>query len=140
MQHIIEYYLRHSSKSFPRILICFLHFVRLFSAKLALKASKRHLSSGKKKAHKHKLFSPIVLGTGPGMFRDNPGLSLGQTHFVPGITQFFSFLYAMEAQFVPGTNPVCSRDKLAMSLRQSRGRRAAEKVDLLKVYVLFRSL
>ena len=44
------------------------------------------LISGKKKAHKHELFGPVALGT-------TPGLSQGQT------------------RFVPGTNPLCPRDK-----------------------------
>ena len=54
--------------------------------------------------HKHKLFGPLALGTTPGMSQDKPGLSLGQTHFVQ--SQVFSLFYTMEAQFVPGTNPV----------------------------------
>ena len=63
--------------------------------------------SGKKKAHKHKLLCPVGLGTTPGLSRGHhrvcpwdkpgfspyftqwtspisPGLSLGQTRFVPG--------------------------------------------------------
>ena len=47
--------------------------------------------SGKKKAHKHKLFCPVGLGTTPGFLLIlhsgspiSPGLSLGQTRFVPG--------------------------------------------------------
>ena len=46
--------------------------------------------SGKKKAHKHKVFGPVALGT-------TPGLSQGQTGFVPG------------------TNPLCPRDKPGFS-------------------------
>ena len=45
----------------------------------------------KKKAHKHKLFCPVGLGTAPGILLIlhsgspiSPGLSLGQTQFVPG--------------------------------------------------------
>ena len=53
--------------------------------------------SGKKKAHQHKLFGPVGCGT-------TPGLSQGQTHV-------FSLSYTLEAQFVPGTNWVCPRDK-----------------------------
>ena len=75
-------------------------------------------NSGKKKAHKHKLFGPVALGTPanvPGTNRvcprdkprfvpgTNPGLSQGQT-------QVFSLLYTVEAQFVPGTNLVCPGD------------------------------
>ena len=40
----------------------------------------------KQRAHKHKLLGPVAIGT-------TPGLSLGQT------------------RFVPGTNPLCPRDK-----------------------------
>ena len=63
----------------------------------------RCLFSGKKKAHKHKLFGPVALGT-------TPGLSLGPTHFVPGTNPGFLLIYTMEAQFVPGTHPVCPWD------------------------------
>ena len=52
--------------------------------------------SGKKQAHKHRFFGPVALGT-------TPGLSQGQT-------QVFSLFYTMEAQFVPGTDPVCPWD------------------------------
>ena len=76
-------------------------------------------TSGKRKAHKHKLFGPVALGT-------TPGLSQGQTQFVPGTnpvcpwdkpglslgqTEVFSLLYTVDAQFVPGTNLACSWDK-----------------------------
>ena len=86
--------------------------------------------SGKKKARKHKLFGPVALGT-------TPGLSLGQTQFVPGtnpgcpgdkprfspyFTQWKPSLSLGQARFVPGTN---------------RWRMAAEKVYVLKVYVPF---
>ena len=53
---------------------------KLWSANCELRGS------GKEKAHKHKLCSPVALGT-------TPGLSQGQTGFVPG------------------TNPLCPRDK-----------------------------
>ena len=60
------------------------------------------------KAHKHKRFDPVALGT-------TPGLSLGQAQFVPGThpgcPRVFSLFYTVEAQFVLGTNPVCPRDK-----------------------------
>ena len=92
--------------------------------------------SGKKKAHKHKLFCPVGLGTTPGLSRgfhwvcpwDKPGENLGQTRV------FSLFLHSGSPDFtgfVPGTNPVCSAG-------QSRGRRAAQKVYLIKtVYVPF---
>ena len=86
--------------------------------------------SGKKKAHKHKLFGPVALGT-------TPGLSLGQTRFVPGtnpgcprdkprfssyFTQWKPSLSLGQARFVPGTNPVCPWDKpVANGGRRSLG-------------------
>ena len=48
--------------------------------------------SGKKRAHKHKLFGLAAVGT-------TPGMSQGQA-------QILSLLYTMEAQFGPWTNPV----------------------------------
>ena len=65
------------------------------------------VSQAKKKAHKHKLFGPVAPGTTTGLSQgqtDKPGLSLGQT-------RVFSLFYTVEAQFVPGTNPVCPWDK-----------------------------
>ena len=61
-----------------------------------------------------------------------PGLSLGQTHFVPGQAQVLSL-------FLHNGSP---RGKPRLSLGQSRprdsqGRRAAEKVYVFKVYVPF---
>ena len=57
----------------------------------------KHLVSGKKKAHKHKLFGPVALGTIPGM-------SLGQN-------QGFLLLFSLRKPgIVPGTNPVCFWD------------------------------
>ena len=43
----------------------------------AKNSEEKRLFSGKKKAHKHKRFGPVALGTAP-------GLSLGQTQLVPG--------------------------------------------------------
>ena len=74
--------------------------------------------SGKKKAHKRKLFGPVALGT-------TPGMSQRQTEFVPR----FPLIY--------NASPVCPWDKPSLSLGQSQGRRAAEKVYVLKVYVPF---
>ena len=89
--------------------------------------------SGKKKAHKHKLFCPV----GPCF---SPDLSQGQTQFVPGTnplknreTQEFSLFYTVEARF----HRVCPWDKPSLSQGQSRGRRAAQKVYVKKVYVPF---
>ena len=64
--------------------------------------------SGKEKAHKHKLFGPVGLKANPG------------------------FLLILHSE-----NRGCPRDKPCLSLGQTRGRRAAEKVHVLKVYVLF---
>ena len=90
--------------------------------------------TGKKKAHKHKCFCPVGLGTTPGLSRgfhrvcpwDKPRFSPCSTQWKPDFTGF-----------VPGTNPVCPWDKPGLSLGQSRGRRAAQKVYVKKVYVLF---
>ena len=74
--------------------------------------------------HKHKLFGPVGFGT-------TPGLSQGQTGFVPatnpGQTHVFSLFYTVEAQFVPGTNPVCPRDKPSLSQGQTGGKGQQKK-------------
>ena len=83
--------------------------------------------SGKKKARKHKLFCPVALGF-------SPGLSRGQTRFVPGTNpvktwdkpRVFSLFYTVEA-----------RQTRVLSLGQTRGRRAAQKVYVKKDYVPF---
>ena len=89
--------------------------------------------SGKKKAHKHKLFCPV----GPSFHRicprDKPGLSLGQIRWKLGETQEFSLFYTVEARF----HRICPWDKPGLSLGQSRWRRAAQKVYVKKVYVPF---
>ena len=90
--------------------------------------------SGKRKAHKHKLFCPVGLGT-------NPGLSWGFHRVCPwdksgenlGQTRVSSLFYTVEARF----HRVCPWDKPGLSLGQSRGRRAAQKVYVKKVYVPF---
>ena len=79
--------------------------------------------SGKEKAHKHKLFGPVALGTPRECPRDKVGLSQGQT-------QVFSLLYTVDAQFVPGT-------QTRFVPGTFRGRRAEERVYVLKVYVPF---
>ena len=60
----------------------------------------------KKKAHNHKLFGPVGLGT-------TPDLSQGQT-------QVFSFFHTLEARSVPGTNPVCPWDKPGVEGRHTK--------------------
>ena len=66
---------------------------------------------GKKKAQKHKLLGPVGLGM-------TPALTQGQT------------------SFVPGTNPVCFLI-LHSGSPANRGRRAAETIYALRVYVPF---
>ena len=84
--------------------------------------------SGKKKAHKHKLFGPVALGTTPGLSPGaNWGLSLG---FVPGKNPGLLLI-------LHTGSPVCLRDEPSLSLGQFRGRRVAEKVYVSKVYVPF---
>ena len=58
--------------------------------------------------------------------RDKVGLSQGQT-------QVFSLLYTVEAQFVPGTNPVCNGD-----IPGTKGGR--KSLCVKKFMCLFRSL
>ena len=117
-----------------------------------------HGGSGKKNAHKHKLFGPVALGTTPGLSQKNPHVRKirvrnsgpemaapilwaprisafflqenlmsikflvffgggvwfggGKCRFYfygrvsQGQTQVFALFYTMEAQLVPGTNPV----------------------------------
>ena len=85
--------------------------------------------SGKKKAHEHKFFRPVGLGTTPGLSRgfhrvcpwDKPGENLGQTQVSPYFTQW--------KPSAPG-----------LSQGQTRGRRAAQKVYVKKIMCLFRSL
>ena len=90
-------------------------------------------NSGKKKAHKHKLFCPV----GPSFHRicprDKPSLSLDKSGEKQGQTQEFSLFYTVEARF----HRVCPWDKPGLSQGQSRGRRAAQKVYVKKVYVPF---
>ena len=94
-------------------------------------------TSGKKKAHKHKLFGPVALGTPPECPRDKPGLSPGQSGFVPGTNPGFLLI-------LHSGSPVCPWDIPSLSLGHSqfvpgtfRGRRAADRVYVLKVYVPF---
>ena len=94
------------------------------------RAGKCPKKSGKKKAHKHKLFGPVALGTPRECPRDKPGLSPGQSGFVPGTNPGFSSYFTQrkpglslgQTRFVPGT---------------FRGRRAADRVYVFKVYVPF---
>ena len=93
------------------------------------------LNSGKKKAHKHKLFcgtrwssdfTGFVPGTNPVCHWDKSGEKLGQA-------QDFSLFYTVEARF----HQVCPWHKPGLSLGQSRGRRSAQKVYVKKLYVPF---
>ena len=78
------------------------------------------LQSGKKRAHKHRLFCPGGLGT-------TPGLSLG----FPGTNPVKTWDKSGEARF----HRACPWDKPGLSLGQSPGRRAVQKVYVKKVYV-----
>ena len=75
--------------------------------------SNRDGCSGKKKAHKHKLFGPVGLGT-------TPGLSQKQTRFVPGTNPGFPLI-------LHSGNWVCPREKPGLSLGKTLDRRATEK-------------
>ena len=86
-------------------------------------------NSGKRKAHKHKLFDPVGFGTARVCPWDKPDSS-GTNPVVPGTNP--GFLLVLHSG-----SPVCPRDKPSLSLGQTRGRRAAEKVYVLKVYVPF---
>ena len=66
------------------------------------------LLSGKEKAHKHKLFGPVALGTPRECPRDKPGLSPGQSGFVPGTNP--GFLLTLHSG-----SPVCPWDKPGLS-------------------------
>ena len=66
------------------------------------------LLSGKTKAHKHKLFGPVALATPRECPRDKPGLSPGQSGFVPGTNP--GFLLTLHSG-----SPVCPRDKPSLS-------------------------
>ena len=87
---------------------------------------KRLPISSKKKVHKHKLFGLVALDTTPGMSLgqparfcpwDKPTLSRDKAGTKPG------FLLILHTG-----SPVCPRDKPSLSLGQSRGRRAPEKI------------
>ena len=70
--------------------------------------------SGKKKAHKHKLFCSVGLGTTPGLSRDFtgfvPGTNPVKTWDKPGFSPYFTQWKPDFTGFVPGTNPVCPWD------------------------------
>ena len=75
--------------------------------------TKLHRASGKKKAHEHKLFGPVALGTPRECPRDKPGLSPGQSGFVPGTNPGFLLM-------LHSGSPVCPWDKPSLSLGHSR--------------------
>ena len=66
----------------------------------------------KTKAHKHKLFGPVALGTPQECPRDKPGLSPGQSGFVPGTNPGFLLI-------LHSGSPVCPWDKPSLSLGHS---------------------
>ena len=71
--------------------------------------------SGKKKAHKHKLFCLVGLGTTPGLSRGfhrvYPWDKFGENLDKPGFSPFFTQWKPDFTGFVPGTNPACPWDK-----------------------------
>ena len=81
--------------------------------------------SGKKKTHKHKLFWSGWSWDDP---RNVPGKN--RAHFVPGANPGFLLI-------LRSGSPVCPRDKPSLSLGQSRGRRVAKTIYVLKIYVPF---
>ena len=70
--------------------------------------------SGKRKAHKQKLFCPVGLGTTPGLSRDFTGFVPGRnpvkTWDKPWFSPYFTQWKPDFTGFVPGTNPVCPWD------------------------------
>ena len=79
--------------------------------------------SGKKKAHKHNIFGSVALGT-------TPGLSRGQSGFVPGTK-------TLCPRDKPRLSPCFTQWKLNLSQGQTRERRVAEKVYVLKFMCFF---
>ena len=85
----------------------------------------------KKKAHKQRLFGPVGLGTTPGLSQGqtwfvpwaNPVCPWDKPRFAPYFTQWKQGLCLGQTQLVPGT--------------LTWGRGAAEKDSVLKVYVPF---
>ena len=85
-------------------------------------ARKRHINTN--------FLVRLLLGRPRECPRDKPGFSLGQAHFVLGTNPgFLAILH--------NRSPVCPWDKPSLCPGQSRGRRAAQKVYVLKVYVPF---
>ena len=66
-----------------------------------------------------------------------PGMSWGQSGFVPGTHPLCVRDKARVSSYFTQWNPICPRDKPSLSLGESRGRRAAEKFYVLNVYVPF---
>ena len=58
-----------------------------------------------KEAHKHELFGPVALGTTPGMSRDKPGLSLGQSGLAPGTKPGFLLVLHNGSPVCPWDHP-----------------------------------
>ena len=71
--------------------------------------------SGKKKAHKHKLFCPVGLGTTPGLSRGFHrfvhGINSVKTWDKAGFSPYFTQWKPGKPGFVPGTSRVCPWDK-----------------------------
>ena len=69
--------------------------------------------------------------------RTAPGLSRGQTGFVPGTSPLCSRDTPRFTPYFTHGSPVCPSDKPSLSLGQSRGRGAAEKNYVLGVHLPF---
>ena len=97
------------------------------------RAESQGRKSGKKKAHKHKLFGPVALGTPRECPRDKPGLSLGQSGFVPGTNPLFLLT-------LHSGSPVCPWDKPSLSRGHSWDEGRQKEFMCQKFMCLFRSL
>ena len=80
-----------SGRRLPWILLNLLQWISLFS--------------GKKQAHKHKLFGPVALGTSRECPGDKPGLSPAQSVFVPGTNPGFLLTLHSGSPVCPGDIP-----------------------------------
>ena len=75
-----------------------------------------------KKAHKHKRFGPVALGTTPGLSWDDPGLSQGQTQVVPGTNRGFLLILHSGSRVCPWDKPGLSLGQIGGEWRQKKFR------------------
>ena len=123
---------RHLNLRCCSVFVLSLRFTECPRSRLSME-SQTSVSQARKWHININFFCPVGLGTTPGLSRfhrvcpwDRSGENLGQT-------RVFSLFYTVEARF----HRVCPWDKPGWSLGQTRGRRAAQKVYLNKVYVPF---